>query len=103
MKVTTVSLLCLVVLVIGLVFLLTGCNISKSSNTGDERFVEVKGASGAIMNNNYRIVYDRTTKVMYYMSDSLYNHGSLCPIYNADGSLMIYIDDDVESDDGEIE
>jgi len=90
MKATTVSLLCLVVLVTGLVFLLTGCNTSKSSNKGDERFIEVNGASGTIVGNEYRIVYDRTTKVMYYMSDSLYNKGSLCPLYNEDGSIMIY-------------
>lgn len=100
MKVTAVFLLCLVVLVM---IVLVGCDISKSSNSGDERFVEVKGASGAITDNNYRIVYDRTTKVMYYMSDSTYNHGSLCPLYNADGSIMIYRDKDVESNNGKLE
>lgn len=36
------------------------------------------------------IVYDRRTGVEYWLSDGSYNHGTLTPLYNADGSLMIY-------------
>lgn len=36
------------------------------------------------------IVYDTRTGVEYWISDGAYNSGSLTPLYNADGSLMIY-------------
>ena len=91
MKVITISLLCLFA---SLIFL-TACNTNECSNKKDGRFVEVE--SGIIMNIEYRIVCDRTTKVMYYMSDSVYNHGNLCPLYKTDGSIMIY--DYVESEE----
>ena len=36
------------------------------------------------------IVYDTRTGVEYWLSDGAYNSGTLTPLYNADGSLMIY-------------
>ena len=39
---------------------------------------------------NYKIVYDRETKVIYTMTDGKYNTGELFPMYNADGSLKLY-------------
>lgn len=36
------------------------------------------------------IVYDTRTGVEYWLSDGMYNYGTLTPLYNADGSLMIY-------------
>ena len=38
------------------------------------------------------IMYDKDTKVMYYMYTSGYKCG-LTPIYNSDGSVMIYEED----------
>ena len=99
MKDTIISLSVLVVLVIGLVVQLVGCGIAGPSTQEGGRFVEIREESGIIMGTDYRIVYDRTTKVMYYMSDSMYNHCSLCPLYNADGSVMIYDGNDVESEE----
>lgn len=39
---------------------------------------------------NYKIVYDRETKVMYSLTDGKYNTGELFPLYNPDGSLRLY-------------
>ncbi len=39
---------------------------------------------------DYKIVYDRDTKVMYNMTDGKYNAGQLYKLYNRDGSLKIY-------------
>ena len=39
---------------------------------------------------NGDIVYDTRTGVEYWLSGGMYNNGSLTPLYNADGSLMIY-------------
>lgn len=36
------------------------------------------------------IVYDTRTGVEYWLSRGTYNSGSLTPLYNADGSLLIY-------------
>lgn len=37
-----------------------------------------------------KIVYDTRTGVEYWLSNGSYNYGTLTPLYNADGSLMIY-------------
>lgn len=39
------------------------------------------------------IMYDKDTKVMYYMITSAYRCG-ITPIYNSDGSVMIYDEND---------
>lgn len=39
---------------------------------------------------NYRIVYHRDTKVMYAVSDGLYNHGTFTLLVNPDGTPMLY-------------
>lgn len=50
-----------------------------------------------ISNEHYGyIVYDTRTGVEYWLSDGAYNSGSLTPLYNADGSLMIYKGGDAE-------
>lgn len=39
---------------------------------------------------NYEIVYNKSTKVMYAVSDGSYNHGTFTLLVNADGTPMIY-------------
>jgi len=36
------------------------------------------------------IIYDTRTGVEYWISRGAYNSGTLTPLYNADGSLLIY-------------
>ena len=56
-----------------------------------DKFVVVEERSNA-EDGWFDIMYDKDTKVMYYMITS----GSRCgitPIYNSDGSVMIYAED----------
>lgn len=46
-----------------------------------------QGPSGTV----YGVYYDLETKVMYIIS----YHGGMSPMYNADGSLKLYQEDDV--------
>lgn len=38
----------------------------------------------------YQIVYNKTTKVMYAVSDDTHNHGVFTLLVNADGTPMTY-------------
>ena len=41
------------------------------------------------LNYGTKVCYDRNTKVMYFIKNSVYQFG-ITPIYNADGSLKLY-------------
>lgn len=77
-------------IVIVILGFLISCKPQPTVNTysTDWRFIRV---SDTINYGNYAevVLYDKETKVMYifYRSGS---GGGLCPIYNADGSLMLY-------------
>lgn len=43
---------------------------------------------------NYRIVYDKNTKVKYYILRKSGRVNGITPLYNADGSLQIYKGDE---------
>jgi len=82
------------VLVIGLTWLLTGCESGSVSEVGfsspEEFFVTVQ------VYRTHEIVYDPETKVMYSMSASPYNYGVVTPLYNSDGSLRTYTEKQAE-------
>ena len=71
------------------VMLLTGCGTTYSYYL--DKFVNVETRCGDFDGCNValHIVYDYDTKVMYYIWDG-YNKIGISPIYNADGSVMIY-------------
>ena len=56
----------------------------KHNGTEESMFVELEAADSWI------IVYHRTTKVMYAVSDGSYNYGTFTLLVNADGSPMLY-------------
>ena len=66
--------------------ILSGCGMPTVENTEKAPTYFIK------ISHEYcgDIVYDTRTGVEYWMSDGSYNHGTLTPLYNADGSLMIY-------------
>lgn len=76
MKKLLVVLACIVVL-------LVGCGAGYVNK--EEAFYTVVYSDGS-----YLIVYDNYTKVMYHMSDGMYNRGNLTPLYNADGTLRVW-------------
>lgn len=81
----------LVVLILAIVMclvLMAGCGSTvKSESTGDvSMFIRVEDAS------KWDIVYHRETKVMYAVSDSNHNRGTFTLLVNADGSPMLWED-----------
>ena len=56
-----------------------------NNNYNGNMFTKVKSGLG-----NFYVVYDNETKVMYAVSDGLYNSGVLTMLVNADGTPKIY-------------
>lgn len=54
----------------------------------DDHFVELE------RDPYYRIVYDKNTKVKYYILKRSEYESGITPLYNADGSLQIYKGDE---------
>ena len=95
MNIRRIMTMLLAILIIGG---LTGCHLypgSSTSNTAevDTRFISVSygkspcGAFGYIAENVY---YDKYTKVMYVYITENGHGGGLSPLYNIDGSLLLY-------------
>ena len=77
-----------------LCLLLTGCGAKMSTandatvNAGDRSmFVQVE------QGDTYRIVYHRGTKVMYVISDAIYNCGTITVMLDANGKPLLYQED----------
>ncbi len=79
-----------VMLTLGLLFSLTGCNYSeveteeKTKEDTSSMFVCVEESLSWI------VVYHKETKVMYVISDGSYNHGTFTVLLDADGSPMLW-------------
>lgn len=72
---------------------ISGCEIETARDEYgneyyDDYFVELKCEPG------YRIVYDKNTKVKYYILKKSDCESGITPLYNADGSLQIYRGDE---------
>lgn len=76
----------IIALVIGLAMLaLVSCvPVYAGSSNNDCPFVTVYSCW------TYKVVYQKTTKVMYTVSDGAYNQGTFTLLVNADGSPMVY-------------
>lgn len=63
----------------------------KSTDLIGGRFVVVDEYKDNSTGNYYgtTIVYDKDTKVMYYILDG-YRRAGLCPMYDTDGNVMVY-------------
>lgn len=65
--------------------LLTGCaEPTQPGAFGEERFIWVDSVNDNL-GTQYDILADKVTGVMYFESNR-----ALCPIYNSDGSLVLY-------------
>lgn len=67
------------VLLICAVACFTGCGSNEKENDSD-RFVRLE------THMNYAVFYDKYTKVMYTRA----TYSPIVPLYNADGSLLLY-------------
>jgi uncharacterized protein YceK len=87
-----------VLLVLMMAVLLTGCKTTVTEDVDNaqyqnafNQFVVVEERHNADY-GTLSIMYDKDTKVMYYMLTSTYKCG-LTPVYNSDGSVKIYDED----------
>lgn len=86
MKKTIISVFIAIICVTVLTFM-TGCGtevelIEETSETS--MFVTVETTL------TWSVVYHKTTKVMYVVSNGTYNHGNFTVLVNPDGTPMIY-------------
>ena len=79
--------ICLFMIIFGLVACVNSTvNATDSSNNyNGNMFTKVKSGLG-----DFYVVYDNETKVMYAVSDGLYNSGVLTMLVNADGTPKLY-------------
>ena len=77
-------------------FGLTGCYSSESSAVEEKKDVQVEKVLGGhkmvTVNDNgtYEVIVDSKTKVMYLFYVNSNYHGGMTPLYNADGSLVLF-------------
>ena len=70
---------------------ISGCETTRDEYGNeyyDDNFVELKS------DPYYRFVYDKNTKVKYYILKRDDYENGITPLYNADGSLQIYKGDE---------
>ena len=84
-------IICLILIGFGL----TACENSTATTSNgnnftvkstDRMFTKIPSAG----NSSFYIVYDNETKVMYAVSDGMYNSGNLTVLVNADGTPKLY-------------
>ncbi|MBE5957177.1 MAG: hypothetical protein E7253_12110 [Lachnospiraceae bacterium] len=76
----------LVAIIIGLIVICTGCAKAEETPYQSETSMFIKVEDSGV----FGVVYNKETKVMYAISQGVYNCGSLTLLVNADGSPMIY-------------
>lgn len=73
------------IMLVIVVLFFVGCNNTNNSIKADDSvFITIS------YKDEYQIVYDRETKVMYAMSDGNYNRGNFIMLVNADGTPKLY-------------
>ena len=73
--------------------LLTSCSSSTTEGTVEKEVSYNCDTFGLVENSRshgYCVLYDRTTKVMYVVSEGGYNLGNFTMLVNADGSPRLY-------------
>ena len=78
------KILALIFIVVILCTSLCACACSENDTSSASMFVTIEETY------SFRIVYHKTTKIMYAISCGAYNGGDFTLLVNADGSPMIY-------------
>lgn len=74
----------IVIMLVVLVVVMAGCSEVEDKSSDMSEFVIVEGTS------SWYIVYHKKTKVMYAVSDGIYNRGTFTLLVNADGTPMLW-------------
>lgn len=77
------KLICMMLCIVVMLCMLCGCG-KKSGDEIYDQFVVIS----EVWNGDLYKVYDKDTHVMYYLL--LTSKFELCPVYNTDGSIMVY-------------
>lgn len=76
----------LLVAVMLIAILCTGCKTMKNEQNTQEYSMFVLVETGA----SHKVVYHKETKVMYAISNDMYNRGAFTLLVNADGTPMLW-------------
>ena len=88
-----VSLIALLLLLVIMVFVLTGCSSATVEREGTAQKQEEKTTSMFVVVEEaglWEVVYHRETKVMYVVSVSAYNYGNFTLLVDTDGTPMTW-------------
>lgn len=93
-----------------LVYVLTACGATYQEATGETSTASDDLCNGYFtvitewsdVHGSYQIVYTNDTKVKYFITMTGYKFG-ITPLYNSDGSLQIYGEENEDKDDEEEE
>ena len=89
------KLLCIISILVISASCITGCSFTKTINAEDViKSPNTEFCDFEIVDNNYYVLIlrDKNTNVLYFWCMS--NDGGITPIYNADGSLKLYEEDE---------
>lgn len=77
-----------ILIVTGIVLsvLLFGCNATNEAQANDKRMITIS------QEDNGKIVYDRETRVQYWMSYSNRNSGTLSVLVDSEGKPLLFSD-----------
>lgn len=82
------KLICITLCIIVMSCMLCGCG-KKSGDEIYDQFVVISEVKKDAWDGDLYKVYDKDTHVIYYLLQTSYKF-ELCPVYNTDGSIMIY-------------
>ena len=88
-----------IIVLVLMTLILTGCKTTTYKTNNEvywDKFIVIEERRN-IAYGSLSIVYDKDTKVMYYFIESTYNQ-TVSPIYNADGTVMVYGGSEDETD-----
>lgn len=78
-----------IVLGLSICFCMTGCGNGDITPTNNKLGNKYFDLVDIYKTENTKVSYDKNTKVMYFIKESVYSFG-ITPIYNSDGTLKLY-------------
>ena len=80
-----------IIILVLITLMLTGCKTTTYKINNEvywDKFIVIEERYN-FDHGRLKIVYDKDTKVMYYLIEDAYER-SMSPIYNTDGTIMVY-------------
>ena len=77
-----IKIIILSLILVGMIFILSGCDVSTAKTESRFVFASDEGS--------FDVYYDKITKVMYAVSNSSYNWGTVTLLVNQEGKPLLY-------------